>query len=267
MLLKIRPHSFDQLTKFFENENWELQLTAQIKGENYKDNIVIGLGEFAENGFKYGEDEFELPKSIGETPLDIFIEEDLIGQIDENGNIAETNYYISNIKKMIDKNQSQIWKINFSNNTEGSPLELNWSFEEIDNDIDIKLYFEGQIIDMRDKSHIILEFKQSGSMLLVVGQDPLSVGLGMPLKFDLGQAYPNPFNPITNFRVELSRDGLVEINIYNVAGQIIDEVKNEIMPAGYHQIRWDSSENPSGLYFLKVKQGDNMKTQKLLLIK
>ena len=267
MLLKIRPHDFEQLGKVVENDVWELELTAKIEDNNYRDRIVVGLGQSSKDGFKYGEDEVKLPPFTDEAVLNLAIEENFIGEIDENGNIAESNLYYSSIKSMINEHQSQVWKINFENNLPESPLELSWHFEEINDDIDINLYFEGKVVNMKTLNSTVLNTSSYGSFILVVGQNPLASSLGVPLRFNLGQAYPNPFNPVTSFKVELNNDGYANINIYNVTGQLIKEIHNGFMPAGYHQLSWDASYQASGLYILKVKQGDNNATQKLLLIK
>ena len=59
----------------------------------------------------------------------------------------------------------------------------------------------------------------------------------------------------------------MNIHIYNIAGQLIEEVYSGIMKAGYHQLHWNATYYPSGLYLLKVEQDKNSDTQKILLIK
>ena len=267
MLLKIRPHDFEQLGKIVEDDIWTLELTATNTGDTYRDKVIIGLGETSKNLFKYGEDEIELPMFADEVPVDLVIEENFIGQIDENGVVAESDLYFSNIKKMINEHQSQVWKINFKNNLPESPLQLSWNYEDIDEYIDINLYFEGKAINMKSISDMVIDSQLDGSFVIVVGQNPLASNLGLPAKFNLGQAHPNPFNPVTSFNIELNEEGLTSVSIYNISGQLVEQIYNGVMSAGYHQLDWNALDYSSGLYVLKLKQGENIATQKLLLIK
>jgi len=82
--------------------------------------------------------------------------------------------------------------------------------------------------------------------------------------------YPNPFNPSTTIRYSLDRDSRVTIRIYNVLGEEIAILADELQTAGQWSIVWDGKngarfEVPSGIYFYKIIAGDNIKTDKMIL--
>lgn len=84
--------------------------------------------------------------------------------------------------------------------------------------------------------------------------------------------YPNPFNPETTVSFSIPNSGDVEVHIYNVKGQLVNTLLREKLNAGQHKIRWSSKNNSnenctSGIYFCKIKAGNQVKTSKLLLLK
>ena len=99
--------------------------------------------------------------------------------------------------------------------------------------------------------------------------DPL-----IPLVNALYQNYPNPFNPTTSISYGLNIDSRVVLNIFNLRGQKVITLINEIQNAGYHQIHWSGlDENnrqvTSGVYFyeMDVKETDYTSVKKMILLK
>ncbi len=73
----------------------------------------------------------------------------------------------------------------------------------------------------------------------------------LPNEFALHQNYPNPFNPSTVIRYELPVESKITIRIYNLLGQIIATLADEVAPAGYGSIEWNPSNLTSGLYYYR----------------
>ena len=93
-----------------------------------------------------------------------------------------------------------------------------------------------------------------------------SAGL-LPVKTELTDSYPNPFNPTTSINYGLQKDGYVEIMVYDASGRLVEELVNQNQTAGYHSITWNASNQASGMYFAKMVAGNVVQTQKLVLLK
>ena len=76
--------------------------------------------------------------------------------------------------------------------------------------------------------------------------------------FTLLQNYPNPFNPSTTIEYQIPKAGDVEVNIYNIAGQLIRTIESSFKIAGSYKVNWNSRNDfnqnvASGIYILSVK--------------
>jgi flagellar hook assembly protein FlgD len=85
--------------------------------------------------------------------------------------------------------------------------------------------------------------------------------------FSVSNAYPNPFNPSTSIELDLNRDAFVSINIYNIAGQLVDQVFSGNLSNSNHRFTWDASLVSSGVYFMNIQVDDQLETKKLMLVK
>ncbi|MCK4654679.1 MAG: right-handed parallel beta-helix repeat-containing protein [Candidatus Cloacimonetes bacterium] len=88
----------------------------------------------------------------------------------------------------------------------------------------------------------------------------------------LHQNYPNPFNPETTISYQLPENGKVELTVYNLKGQKVKTLVNEVLPAGEHSIVWDGIDDngksvSSGIYFYKLKTENHEETKKMILMK
>lgn len=88
-----------------------------------------------------------------------------------------------------------------------------------------------------------------------------------PFKFELDQNYPNPFNASSIINYQLAVNSFVTLRIYDVLGKELMTLVNEKQDAGKHQISFDASKLPSGVYFYKIEMGDFSDTKKMLLVK
>lgn len=88
-----------------------------------------------------------------------------------------------------------------------------------------------------------------------------------PLAFTLRQNYPNPFNPNTTISYELPRAGNVSLKITNTLGQVISTLEDGYKEAGFHQLRWNASNVPSGIYFYRLQAGEFVETKKMVLLR
>ncbi|PIS27303.1 MAG: hypothetical protein COT43_11270, partial [Candidatus Marinimicrobia bacterium CG08_land_8_20_14_0_20_45_22] len=89
----------------------------------------------------------------------------------------------------------------------------------------------------------------------------------IPDKFKLYQAYPNPFNPVTQFGYAVPTKSQVRIDIYDLRGRLTETLVNQVKEPGNYQVAWDASKYPSGVYLYKIQAGTYTETKKCLLIK
>jgi hypothetical protein len=75
----------------------------------------------------------------------------------------------------------------------------------------------------------------------------------LPAEYELAQAYPNPFNPTTTIRYQLPNESHVSLKVYDLLGQVVATLSNEIEPAGYKQENWNASGFASGVYFYRLE--------------
>ena len=85
--------------------------------------------------------------------------------------------------------------------------------------------------------------------------------------FKLYQNYPNPFNPTTNIRYNIPCRSTVNLTIYNVIGQKIKVLVNEVQNNGNYEIQFNGSGFPNGMYLYSLEAGNYSETKKLILLK
>lgn len=88
-----------------------------------------------------------------------------------------------------------------------------------------------------------------------------------PFTYSLEQNYPNPFNPSTSINFSIPKEGLVNLNVFNILGERVMELKNEVMKPGYYQVAFDASSLASGVYFYTINAGDFVESKKMMLLK
>ncbi len=91
--------------------------------------------------------------------------------------------------------------------------------------------------------------------------------LGMPREYSLQQNYPNPFNPSTNFTYQVAREGFVSVKVYNILGEEVATLVNEVKQTGTYPATWNAAGFGSGIYFCKMQTGSFTATKKMLLVK
>ncbi len=88
-----------------------------------------------------------------------------------------------------------------------------------------------------------------------------------PVSYLLYQNYPNPFNPATTIQFNLPVAVDVKIALFDVLGREVETLLSGRMVSGEHQVVWDATGHPSGVYFVRFSAGDTRQTRKMLLVK
>lgn len=89
----------------------------------------------------------------------------------------------------------------------------------------------------------------------------------IPHQFALEQNYPNPFNPTTRFSYALPLDVHVTLTVYNVLGQVVATVVDEIQEAGFRSVEFNAGSLSSGIYYYRLTAGEFTEIKKMLLLK
>jgi hypothetical protein len=91
--------------------------------------------------------------------------------------------------------------------------------------------------------------------------------LSIPDRYELQQNYPNPFNPSTKIEYAIPEEGFVNLTVYNLIGQVVEEIVNEYKRAGYYDVTFNANNLSSGFYIYRITSGKFNTTKKMLLIK
>jgi 1,4-alpha-glucan branching enzyme len=89
----------------------------------------------------------------------------------------------------------------------------------------------------------------------------------MAYSFALEQNYPNPFNPTTSIQYSVNSSQYVSLKIYDVLGNELATLVNEIQPAGAYKVGFDAALFSSGVYFYQLRQNNSVITKKMILVK
>jgi hypothetical protein len=88
-----------------------------------------------------------------------------------------------------------------------------------------------------------------------------------PGKYFLAQNYPNPFNPATTIRYSIAHQEQVLIKIYDLLGREITTLVENTQLPGTHEITFDASQLPSGVYIYRMQVGEYVETKRMTFIK
>jgi hypothetical protein len=113
---------------------------------------------------------------------------------------------------------------------------------------------------------------QSQRNTVAVDENPTVV----PQHFVLLQNSPNPFSPTTpattiRYELPFTNQASVSLRIFNLLGQNVRELVNAAQPAGRYEVQWDGRHTngeraPAGIYFYQLRAGNEIATQKLMLL-
>jgi hypothetical protein len=151
------------------------------------------------------------------------------------------------------------------------PVTISWNVNNSNGkNFSITDAVNGKLIGVRDingEGSIKVSNRNLNSLTLKIQN-----GEELPIEFGLGQNYPNPFNPTTKMEIAVPKAAMVEIVVYNILGQKVRTLTNEVVPAGYHTIEWNGKSDagsivPSGVYFMRMVSGSFTKVNKLLMMK
>ena len=87
------------------------------------------------------------------------------------------------------------------------------------------------------------------------------------IDFSLSAPYPNPFNPSVNFEVNVMDTQNIDIDIFDIYGNKIQNIYSGFLNYGLHNFSWNASNFSAGVYIIQCKSKNNILTEKVYLIK
>ena len=141
--------------------------------------------------------------------------------------------------------------------------DITVGFAESGDNIQFKLYSVST-----DEIYKLNGSSEEWSSLLVTSVNNL-VGSNkvIPQQLTVNPAFPNPFNPITKLSFGIPIDGMVNINVFDINGKLINTLHNGLMEAGSYDVEWNGYNQSSGIYFVKIQFENELITEKVMLVK
>jgi hypothetical protein len=88
---------------------------------------------------------------------------------------------------------------------------------------------------------------------------------GVVRELTLSDPYPNPADKSLTIRYELSKDGTINLSIYDLSGRLVETLVSGEQTAGRHSVNWDSSVAVTGVYLLRLEAEGNAITKRAVI--
>jgi hypothetical protein len=89
----------------------------------------------------------------------------------------------------------------------------------------------------------------------------------LPSATIIKQNFPNPFNPTTTIKYEITQNSFVRLCVYDLLGKEVAALVSEEKKPGNYEAVWDASDFPSGIYYYRLNAGKNLLSGRMCLIK
>jgi hypothetical protein len=99
------------------------------------------------------------------------------------------------------------------------------------------------------------------------GEESPGSSTPVPEEYVLGRPFPNPFNPTATIIYHLQTANHVHLRVYDTAGRLAVTLVDGWREAGSHELIFNASGLPSGIYLARLTAGDFQQMQKLVLLK
>ncbi|MCC6398665.1 MAG: T9SS type A sorting domain-containing protein [Bacteroidetes bacterium] len=149
-----------------------------------------------------------------------------------------------------------VWDVTFS--IDPSTARRGWQIAIDDSG---SVYIGGTYKSTAEEGYLVIKYRQEAA----TDVDPFDYL--RPAQYTLSQNYPNPFNPRTTFRYALASPGFVSLKVYGVLGNEVARLVQGHQDAGTHNVEFDASDLPSGIYFYRLQSGAFVDMKKCALVK
>jgi acetyl esterase len=127
-------------------------------------------------------------------------------------------------------------------------------------------FSDNSVISGKKYSYRLKQIDTDGSFKY---SSEITIDINLPLIFELSQNYPNPFNPATSFQYSISNIGLVTLKVFDVLGEQVAVLVDEVKQPGNYKIDFGISNNKlsSGVYIYQLRAGNLVDTKKMIFMK
>ncbi|UCH83885.1 MAG: HYR domain-containing protein [Candidatus Latescibacterota bacterium] len=246
---------------------------------------------FASMGFAASGVEFEpgakqivlvIPSKEAEHEVDLNGQEILTAEAFDATALELTRVYVGNTKSVVVPERS----LEVDNNTDGlTDVAVYYAVKPINSILGSSEGIDGPIglhyVSEHGTDYLVPDIFALGEPVPVIpvieipreragaAEEP---GNDTPSVTALRSAYPNPFNPSTTIPFTLVNQERVLLRIYDARGKLVRLLKNDVMPAGSHEVVWDGRDNSgnqmaTGVYFVRFVAGSYEMTKKVVMLK
>lgn len=240
--------------------------------------VELTCGEFIDKTTSFGistdalegRDKFDLrkPRGMGNTPYVYFYHPEW----DNGYGLFETD-----IRPEFEEQQTWDLKV-YSEQRESVRLKFS-GIEKIPSDMEIYLVdVDGaKYVNLRNQEgYEFTAVKTISDFQILVGKlEFINSKLNdlLPTEFELGNNFPNPFNPTTTVPLSIPHTADIKLIIYNILGQEVRVLYDGTLEPGKYWYQWDGKDNmnqavPSGIYLYNFVSSNGINfSKKMVLIK
>lgn len=89
----------------------------------------------------------------------------------------------------------------------------------------------------------------------------------VPEKFSLYNNYPNPFNPSTNIKFDISKSQIVKLRVFDMTGKEVAVLVDQNVTPGSYSVNFNAASLSSGIYLYRLESRDFTETKRMVLVK
>jgi hypothetical protein len=85
--------------------------------------------------------------------------------------------------------------------------------------------------------------------------------------FNLNQNYPNPFNPTTKIKFSIDKANFVDLRLFDILGREVKALMTQYLGPGEYEVEFEAVNLASGMYYYRLRSGENVAVKKMTLVK
>ena len=245
---------------------WSLQLSISTADGEFNDpNNILGVNAFSS-------DDYDLMDAIEFTPhatrfVHLFFPH-------EDWPIIPTRFTYD--YRAADLNNERVWDFTIRTyNLPDQELILSWhNINEIPDNVGFILTDnEDLMINLREEESFTFrtnEARQQYFNFTLTSLGNVSVPgrtVNIPTEYGIYSAYPNPFNSMVQIRYNLLKAENISLKVFDLQGREIAILVQGELEAGVHSFNWNADKYASGTYLIKLDNGIDINTGKVILLK